>query len=181
MARTSTLLGALSLGFCLFGGVASAGEPVDKGVDGNGYVNVEMEVDHPVALVNDYLANPTRAMELSPDVLDASSVPHGKCQKVSVKARGMLSPMHYVVLRCPTGVGYTEQLLESGDFTAHNVEWTLHETASGGTVIKIKARTRLNFPVPSSTLAKVAGQSLKSSLKGLDKDLDKQVADASED
>ena len=83
-------------------------------------------------------------MKLSPDVLEADAVPQGKCQKVKVKAKGLpMRPMRYVVLRCPTGVGYTEQLLESGDFSAHNVEWTLKPTADGGTIVTVKARTRL--------------------------------------
>lgn len=178
--RPHTLVGALFLS-CLSGAALAGDEPRDLGVDGEGYVGAQLEVAHPVALVKAYLGDADKAMRLAPEVLDADSVPHGKCAKVSVKAKGLLRPMHYVVLRCPTSVGYTEQLLESGDFTAHNVEWTLTETASGGTLVTVKARTRLSFPVPQSTLTKVAGQSLKATLKGMDKDLDQQVADSSED
>jgi len=164
---------ALLLGL---GGPALAVEPENLGVDSDGFIGARILIDSPLNLVRKVLSKPVDAIRLAPDVLEVSAESQGTCDKVSVKAKGLWRPLNYVVIRCPTEAGFSERLLESDDFSAHNVEWTLAPSGSG-TLVTVRSRTRIAYPVPDGMVARVAGKSLRESLKGLDQEVSKQASE----
>ena len=177
MAQTRQSLTGLVGGFALLlslGSPALAVEPESLGVDSNGFVGARLLIDYPMSLVRSVLSKPVDAVRLAPDVIEVSAESQGTCDKVSVKAKGLWRPLTYVVIRCPTEAGFSERLLESDDFSAHNVEWTLAPSGSG-TLVTVRSRTRIAFPVPDGMVARVAGKSLLDSLKGLDQEVSKQA------
>jgi hypothetical protein len=98
------------------------------------------------------LGDASRAAGLSPDVYDVTvEGEEGRCSRVRKHTRGVFRPFELLALRCPTEQGWTEVLVESGDFSSYALEWRVAPDAAG-TRVEYRVRTKLSIPVPAAAL-----------------------------
>lgn len=109
------------------------------------------------------IADPRALASLSQDILSVDTVSRGECEEVTRSTRGMFRPFRLRALRCPTAHGWTESLVETGDFTDYATEWRIVET-DAGTEVLYRVRTRLGVPVPEAVVRKTVIQSAKDQL-----------------
>lgn len=147
MARMHTAM-AMAIGlFCA--APSFAAEPAVS-VNSEGRVVATMTIDASSADLKAVLADTTGAFaELSPDVLNVSSVRKGDCEEVTRSTRGIFRPFRFRALRCKTSNGWSEKLMESGDFTSYASDMQLVETADG-VLVTYSIETEINAPVPDS-------------------------------
>ena len=162
------LLGALQAAPALARDRVDEASPV---ISPSGGVTLQVLMNHPAALIKHYLSNASTTIRLSPEVLDVQSSPKGACDQVSVQTKGMFSPLTYVVMRCPTSKGYTERLLQSEDFDAQEVEWSVEEV-EGGSQVTLKVHTEPRIPLPAAALRAVLVGSMRATLRKLDKEVE---------
>jgi carbon monoxide dehydrogenase subunit G len=125
--------------------------PVQVGEDGDTVVAVGLVAASPDA-VRAALSDPTAMRDLFPDVLKVQVAPDGSCQDVRRETRGLWSPLHLHVRRCPTSAGYREDLVPGdGSFEAYTAEWRLTPT-DAGTRVEYRVHLLLSLPVPRVAL-----------------------------
>jgi hypothetical protein len=117
------------------------------------------------AAVLDLLADHTQTLRMCPDVRAVRVVrtlAQG-CAELEVETSGLLSPMHYVSRRCPTGDGSTEEMLRSEDFYINNFVWSVTDV---GAVRKVSlvVRSEPRLPVPEWILSPAVRRSVDTTL-----------------
>lgn len=117
----------------------------------DGSVVMSVLVEKPVAAVQSSLGSAMSRFSLDAGRTITDTVQRGECQELHVEAPGLLSPMRYISLRCPTADGYSETLVSSDDFDASEVQWTLTRV-EGGTRITYRVLVDLDMPVSDSML-----------------------------
>ena len=127
---------------------AVAAEPVTT-VAEDGTVTGVVVLPQTEAEILAFLADPTRADQLVDEVVESRSSPDGRCTRVSRSVKGMWNPLRYVVRRCRTPKGWSEQLVEAGDFRRHEAEWEVSTTAAG-TRVRYRVHSDPNLPVPKA-------------------------------
>ena len=97
------------------------------------------------------LAGAERAHGLAPTTVSAKATTDGKCEKVQLQTRGLLSPFVLETRRCPTITGWKETLVASDNFVEYWNEWTVKELPDGA-LVTFKTRTLPNVAVPESII-----------------------------
>jgi hypothetical protein len=139
----------MSLLFVL-AGVALADPPVPTvSVATDGAVVATFTVSAPESAVLAVLADPRTLT--GPEVLSMATAPQGGCLVIDATTQGMLSPLAYRSLRCPTETGFHETLVQSDDFTAIESTWRLSQVADG-TRVDFRLVSQPDLPVPQSVI-----------------------------
>ncbi|MCB9663031.1 MAG: hypothetical protein H6732_02885 [Alphaproteobacteria bacterium] len=86
----------------------------------------------------------------SSSVLDVRLVPDGECTGIFRTTRGLWSPLTMRTRLCPTAKGWREYLVESEDYDAYDVEWTVSPADAGRTEVRMVVRSEVNLAVPSA-------------------------------
>jgi hypothetical protein len=125
---------------------AVAAEP-DFVWEDNGTLRATVVFEAPLAAVKKLLADPVKAMSLSPDVKKVTATAKGACHEVHVTTTGITDSFQYHALRCPTEAGVKDELISSEDYEVQNSEWVL-TAVDGGTRGVLRTRTKLTAWVP---------------------------------
>ncbi len=120
-------------------------------VTAKGEVIAEMKVAATATAVRAQLAGAERAHGLAPTTVSAKATTDGKCEKVQLQTRGLLSPFVLETRRCPTITGWKETLVASDNFVEYWNEWTVKELPDGA-LVTFKTRTLPNVAVPDSII-----------------------------
>ena len=135
-----------------------------------GVVIAEMRVHAKASAVRELLAGAERAHNLASTTVSVKASPDGKCEKVKLQTRGLITPFVLETRRCPTATGWRETLVTSDNFTEYWNEWTVKDLGDGA-LITFKTRTLPNVAVPESLILsqtrKVLGKLMKSVLVAL--------------
>ena len=131
---------------CALAAPASAGETTFVWED-DGTLRATVLFPAPITDVKKLLADPVRAMKLSPDVKRVTATAKDDCHEVVVTTTGISDPFVYKALRCLTPTGVKDQLIESEDYEIQTSEWVL-EGVEGGTRGVLRTRTKLTAWVP---------------------------------
>lgn len=147
---------------------ARAAEPAKPSVTlrPDGSVEARLTVAASEESVRNVLRDPEVGARLTRDVISVESEIRGRCSRVSTKTRGLLRPLTYTSLRCPTPQGWTESLLESKDFSLYEAEWRL-TPRPGGTEIFYRLRLQVSIPAPESLVHYTMKQSVRDALIAL--------------
>lgn len=117
----------------------------------DGSVAVSVLVEEPLSKVRATLSEAMSLAALDTGRTITAALPRGDCQELHVEAPGLLSPLRYVSLRCPTAAGYSEVLVRSEHFEVSEVQWTVEE-AGEGTRITCRVRVDLDLPIAEGLL-----------------------------
>jgi hypothetical protein len=121
-------------------------------VTARGEVIAEMKVAAKPDAVRQQLSGAEKAHGLAPTTVSAKATPDGKCEKVALQTRGLISPFVLETRRCPTKSGWRETLVASDNFIEYWNEWSVKEIA-GGTLVTFKTRTLPNVVgIPESII-----------------------------
>lgn len=132
---------------------AAAGDSkISTRVTPKGEVVASVKVAKSIKEVREALASAERSHNLAPTTVSVSATPDGKCEKVKLQVRGLLSPFQLETRRCPTASGYLETLVGSTDFVEYRNEWALKDLGAEGTLVTFKTRTMPNVQVPESLI-----------------------------
>jgi hypothetical protein len=112
------------------------------------------------------LDDPVTFSGFTPDVLSMRVEPRGRCKLLSFQSRGLLEPMRYSTLRCPSDLGWRETLFQSDDFTRYDADIAL-EDAPGGTLITYKLSVGLDLPVPDVVISRNVKRSAKLTMQAV--------------
>jgi len=110
---------------------------------------------------------------MSPDVLEMKKLAAGSCERIYVKAKGLVGPIDYITSRCElTGYAYAwrETLIESDDLEEYESFWSVEETTEGST-LTARIRIKLRTSVPQRLLDMGLKRSLRRSLRRVAKEL----------
>lgn len=121
-------------------------------VTAKGEVVVSVKVTSKTAAVREVLASAERSHKLAPTTVSSHATQDGKCEKVKLSVRGLVTPFQLETRRCPTAKGFLETLVSSADFVEYRNEWELKDLGAEGTLITFKARTLPNVQVPESLI-----------------------------
>lgn len=146
-------------------GPAYADEP-SVVVQDDGTVLCHVTVEATEAEVRAFLADPVRAAQLSPDVIDVAAASDGSCHSMTTKSKGLFRPLVLRSRRCPTDQGWREVLVEAGDFTKFDGQWEI-STVDSGTQVVYRLTTGTTLPVPDKVVHQGVARSLKNMLKNL--------------
>ena len=139
-------------------------------VTAKGVVIAELRVHASAAAVREVLAGAERAHGLAPTTVSASATRDGKCEKVKLKTRGLLSPFVLETRRCPTATGWRETLVTSDNFLEYWNEWSVKPQGDGA-LVTFKTRTLPDVAVPESIILsqtrRVLGKLMKNLLGAL--------------
>lgn len=139
-------------------------------ITANGVVIAEVRVHARAAAVRELLAGAERAHNLASTTVSVKASPDGKCEKVKLQTRGLITPFVLETRRCPTATGWRETLVTSDNFTEYWNEWTVKDLGDGA-LVTFKTRTLPNVAVPESLILsqtrKVLGKLMKSVLVAL--------------
>ncbi len=130
-------------------------------------ITMQIDVQADIDQVREILSQARTAAALSPDVLNISVTPRGRCEQVEVETRGFLSSLNYISLRCPTDDGWTETLISSDDFSFYDVQWSMTPIENGTRVTYRIDIEMKNLPVPERLLHSNLSSSMKHSLIAL--------------
>lgn len=119
---------------------ADAGPKVATRVTAKGEVVAEVKVAAKPDAVRALLSGAEKAHSFAPTTVSAKATPDGKCEKVALQTRGLLSPFVLETRRCPTKTGWRETLVSSDNFREYWNEWSIKEVA-GGTLVTFRTRT----------------------------------------
>ena len=155
---------------------AAEAEPAEESakistrVTSKGVVIAEMRVHAKAAAVRELLAGAERAHGLASTTVSVKASPDGKCEKVKLQTRGLITPFVLETRRCPTATGWRETLVTSDNFVEYWNEWTVKDLGDGA-LVTFKTRTLPNVAVPESLILsqtrKVLGKLMKSVLVAL--------------
>lgn len=175
---TRALLAAPALALALLAGPASAiaaetddeSPKVKTRVTAKGEVIAEVKVAAKPAAVRELLAGAERAHGLAPTTVSAKATQDGKCEKVKLQTRGLISPFELETRRCPTASGWRETLVASDNFVEYWNEWSV-KAQGEGSLVTFKTRTLPNVAVPESLILsqtrRVLGKLMKNLLGAL--------------
>jgi len=147
-------LSALALGLCAPAAAAApsvdaaraesaAAEADGVADDADDIVTQDMVLGADSATVRALLADTSQVLGLNADVLSYTIQADAPCQLVNVTARGLTSPIHYTVRRCPTDKGFRESLVSSSDGVEEmTVEWRM-DPDSHGTRVHLSVLARV--------------------------------------
>ncbi len=151
--------------------LASADAPKVKiHVTPKGEVIAEVKVAARAAAVREVLGGAERAHALAPTTVSAKATRDGKCEKVQLQTRGLLSPFVLETRRCPTATGWRETLVASDNFVEYWNEWSVKDLADGS-LVTFKTRTLPDVAVPEAIILsetrRVLGKLMKNLLGAL--------------
>lgn len=129
-------------------GGAFALEPMPTAAD-SGVVTKQITVTAGADAVRAQLCHASDAVTLSSEVISVKATPSGNCERVKVQVKGLLSPMEYDSIRCPTATGWSERLISSDDFEKNSVDWEV-QPVEGGTRITLRILAIPKIPVPKA-------------------------------
>lgn len=147
------------------------GKRIATRVTAKGEVIAEMKVAAKPDAVRQQLAGAEKAHALAPTTVSAKATPDGKCEKVSLQTRGLISPFVLETRRCPTKSGWRETLVRSENFIEYWNEWSVREVEDGS-IVTFKTRTLPNVVgVPESLILsqtkRVLGKLMRNLLRAL--------------
>ncbi|MFH1467650.1 MAG: SRPBCC family protein [Pseudomonadota bacterium] len=119
------------------------------------------------AKVRGILSDPLATAHLSPDTVSAEATENGACYELSVRVRGLLSPLAMRSRRCPTADGWAEDLVASEDFRRYHQTWSVVPLDGGGTRVEYRTTIELVLPAPRVLLIESTRRSVDASLKQL--------------
>ncbi len=150
---------------------ADADSPrVTTRVSAKGVVTAEVKVAASAKAVRALLSGAEKAHGLAPTTVSSKATPDGKCEKVKLQTRGLISPFVLETRRCPTATGWRETLVSSENFIEYWNEWTVKDLGDGA-LVTFKTRTLPNVAVPESLILsqtrRVLGKLMKNLLGAL--------------
>lgn len=146
---------------------AGSGEPSDPVVHADSSISTDVLIHASVADVRAVLADPKAAGALSDSVLAVRVLgKDGPCDLVEVTCKGVMDPLTYTVRRCPTPTGFSENLVQSEDFSSQRAEWRL-EPVSGGTLVTFSVRSEPKISLPRRVVQAVVESSAVETLENL--------------
>jgi len=177
---TSLLLTSLllTLGLVAAGPARAAdgdcGEQVCDGQVCDGQVCGEQIIAADAGRVRALLADPSTTLSDNPDVLAYQIEDDSPCKLVHITARGLTSPYHYTVRRCPTKTGFRETLV-SGDRAVQkmDVEWRAVPHGDG-TRVRLSILARI-AQVPQFLVNQHTRQSIAQTLRSLGHRVERQA------
>lgn len=135
-----------ALGISLLGLPAAAEDKPHLEVTDDGRIVARMLLDAPERLVRDTIPSLQDAT-LSSSVLELRVTSEGTCRQIARKTRGLWSPLEMTTRMCPTPEGWREWLVDSEDYDAYTVEWTV-TPREGRTFVELAVRSDVNLAVP---------------------------------
>lgn len=131
---------------------AGGSTKISTRVTTKGEVIATVRVASKVDAVRQVLSSAERSHKLAPTTVSTHATPDGKCEKVKLQVRGLITPFQLETRRCPTATGFLETLASSTDFVEYRNEWELKDLGADGTQITFKTRTLPNVQVPESLI-----------------------------
>lgn len=166
MTRMATaLVLALVLPFA-----ASAGEKPSFTVQSDGSIVGRMVIDAPAPEVRQAIAVVVNDPRAYTNVLDVRQTPEGDCRRIDRTTRGVFEPLTMHTRWCPTPKGWREYLVQSDDYNAYDVEWTV-EARGTQSEVAVRVRSDVNLMVPSSLVRSGTIQGLDEGFSALVKRL----------
>ena len=157
-------------------GATEPAEPTEESpkistrITDKGIVIAEMRVDARASAVRELLAGAERAHGLASTTISVKATADGKCERVKLQTRGLITPFSLETRRCPTATGWRETLVTSDNFIEYWNEWTVKDLGNGS-LVTFKTRTMPNVAVPESLILsqtrRVLGKLMKSVLVAL--------------
>lgn len=145
-ARAAMLL--LTLASTLAAPALAADKPTIS-VQDDGSIIARMLVDAPVLDVRRIIPDVQVDASLYTNVLTVKSTAEGDCRKVHRTTRGLLTPLSMNTRFCPTPTGWREYLVQSEDYSAYDVEWTVEQRGTQAE-IAVHVRSDVNLFVPDA-------------------------------
>lgn len=102
----------------------------------------------------------------SSDVLSAELTPDGPCTGISRSTKGLWSPLKMKTRFCPTPRGWREYLVESDDYHAYEVEWTV-VPAGARTEVRLTVKSDVNLAVPKFMVQSRSVSAVEETFKAL--------------
>ncbi len=130
----------------------AAGSTISTRVTAKGEVIATVKVAAKTDAVRQVLSSAERSHKLAPTTVSSHATPDGKCEKVKLQVRGLITPFQLETRRCPTANGFLETLASSTDFVEYRNEWEFKDLGAEGTLITFKTRTLPNVQVPESLI-----------------------------
>ena len=178
-ARRSSFAALLVVGLLATPTAAVAAEPAEPAeespkistrITAKGVVIAEVRVNAKASAVRELLAGAERAHGLASTTVSVKATADGKCEKVKLQTRGLITPFSLETRRCPTATGWRETLVTSDNFVEYWNEWTVKDLGDGS-LVTFKTRTLPNVAVPESLILsqtrRVLGKLMKSVLVAL--------------
>ena len=165
--RTTAMCLCLAVSHLSFAGDSNSSPVPEINVDTQGYIHGSIVVPVPRSEVRHFLEDPVQAGTLSTDVYKTHATPQGACEVITREIRGIWSPITYKALRCPTTLGWTENLVHSDSISAYSTEWTL-QGVEGGTKVRYRVKTRFSSSlIPPSLVQGETKRSVRRMLQNL--------------
>ena len=112
------------------------------------------------------LDDPVTFGGFTPDVQSMQVQARGRCQLLSFDTRGLVEPLRYSTLRCPSPMGWRETLLHSDSFTRYDADLQL-EPAPGGTYVTYKLSVGIDLPVPDLVISRNVKRSARMTMQAV--------------
>ncbi len=112
------------------------------------------------------LDDPHTFGSFTPDVQRMTVHPRGRCKLLRFDTRGLLEPLQYSTLRCPSGSGWSETLLESDSFTRYDADIQLLPVV-GGTHVIYRLSVGIDLPVPDMLIDKNVKRSARLTMQAV--------------
>lgn len=145
---------------------AHAGDAPEVSVQDDGTVVGRVLVDAPSDQVRAVIPQLQSDASASTSVLSVSVHPDADCQAIFRQTRGLWSPFEMRTRLCPTSKGWRETLVQSDDYDAYEVEWTL-EPQGTGTLVSMKVKSEIALSVPTSLVRSGQVTGVNESFKAL--------------
>jgi hypothetical protein len=137
-----------------------------KYADGEGVTAVAHVPASPETILK-FIADGARAHKLAPTTIKAKSLAKdGKCEKIHLTVRGLMSPFEIDTRRCRTAKGFHETMVSSEDFEAYDVEWTIQELGEGS-LVSYRALNILSISVPQGMVVRESKKVMAKTMKNL--------------
>jgi hypothetical protein len=154
---------------CLLGSAISQAQTPDEPLvqrEEPGTIITRLLVPASAEEVRAVLNDPVTFGGFTPDVQSMRVEPRGRCKLLSFDTRGLLEPMRYSTLRCPSDLGWRETLFQSDDFTRYDADIAL-EPAPEGTLITYKLSVGLDLPVPDVVISRNVKRSARLTMQAV--------------
>jgi hypothetical protein len=132
------------------------------------WVVVRAAMQHGPDQISALLAKHGQTMQLGKGVrsVEARPIENG-CAHLTVQNRGLARDLAYTAERCPIANGWHSKLLESEDFSEHQIIWTT-EPEGGGSRVTIRVKVQLKAPVPDFIVQRIVAGALEGTLEKMD-------------
>lgn len=97
------------------------------------------------------LDTPEELASLHGDAVIVERIADGACELITTETPGLFSAMSYKARRCPTGLGWTQNLVSSDHYTVNDTIIELEEV-EGGTRMRYQVRAQVGLPVGQSLI-----------------------------